>query len=100
MLDQLMTARRVGIYAGIDPTATSLHVGHLLPLMVLYWAYIKGYYSCSLVRNLLFLSLCKTDTFSSEGQLLRLEILSVVHQLEILKNPLCEKRIWPTYITN
>ncbi|KAL6716617.1 tyrosyl-tRNA synthetase [Lecanora helva] len=48
-LDKLMTEQRVGIYAGIDPTAASLHVGHLLPLMVLYWSYIKGYYSCSLL---------------------------------------------------
>ena len=47
-----MTEKRVGIYAGFDPTAASLHVGHLLPLMVLYWAYVRGFYACSLVRSM------------------------------------------------
>jgi len=46
-----MTKKRVGIYVGVDPTAASLHVGHLLPLMVLYWAYIKGFHACSLVGS-------------------------------------------------
>lgn len=44
-----MTEKRVGIYAGFDPTAPSLHVGHLLPLMVLFWSYIKGFHSASVV---------------------------------------------------
>ena len=48
-LDRLMTEKRVGIYCGIDPTAPSLHVGHLLPLMVLFWTYIYCYRSCSLI---------------------------------------------------
>ena len=48
-LDQLMTEKRIGIYCGIDPTAASMHVGHLLPLMVLYWSYIYGFYACSLL---------------------------------------------------
>lgn len=48
-LDQLMTEKRVGIYVGVDPTAASMHIGHLLPLMVVYWAYIKGFHACSLV---------------------------------------------------
>lgn len=47
-----MTEKRVGIYAGIDPTAPSMHVGHLLPLMVLYWMYIHGFHACSLVGSL------------------------------------------------
>ena len=46
-----MTEKRVGIYVGIDPTASSLHVGHLLPLMVLYWAYANGFHACSLVNS-------------------------------------------------
>ena len=44
-----MTEKRVGAYVGIDPTASSLHVGHLLPLMSLFWMYVHGYYTISLV---------------------------------------------------
>lgn len=53
-LDKLLTEKRVGIYCGVDPTAPSMHVGHLLPLMVLYWFYIKGFHACSLVTWLIF----------------------------------------------
>lgn len=48
-LDRLLTEKRVGIYVGVDPTAPSMHVGHLLPLMVLYWMYIHGFHACSLL---------------------------------------------------
>lgn len=44
-----MTERRVGAYVGIDPTASSLHVGHLLPLMSLFWMYVHGYHTITLV---------------------------------------------------
>jgi tyrosyl-tRNA synthetase len=44
-----MTDRRVGAYVGIDPTAASLHVGHLLPLMSLFWMYIHGYHTITLI---------------------------------------------------
>lgn len=30
------------MYAGVDPTAPSLHVGHMLPFMVLAWGYVWG----------------------------------------------------------
>ena len=52
-LERLMIEKRIGIYCGVDPTAPSMHVGHLLPLMVLYWSYIKGFHACSLVGTLL-----------------------------------------------
>ncbi|KIW72158.1 tyrosine-tRNA ligase [Phialophora macrospora] len=42
-LDKLMTYRRIGAYAGVDPTAPSLHVGHMVPFMALGWLYIHGY---------------------------------------------------------
>ncbi|KAL4974877.1 hypothetical protein BDW66DRAFT_138769 [Aspergillus desertorum] len=42
MLHRLFTEKRVGIYAGVDPTAPSLHVGHMLPFMVLAWGYVWG----------------------------------------------------------
>jgi len=48
-LDWLLTEKRIGAYVGVDPTAPSLHVGHLLPLMALYWMYLHGYYTVSLV---------------------------------------------------
>ncbi len=48
-LDRHMTDRRVGAYVGIDPTAASLHVGHLLPLMSLFWMYVHGYHTVSLL---------------------------------------------------
>ena len=38
-----MKELRIGAYVGIDPTANSLHLGHLLPLMALFWMYIHGF---------------------------------------------------------
>jgi tyrosyl-tRNA synthetase len=48
-LDKLLTNKRIGAYVGVDPTAASLHVGHLLPLMSLFWLYINGYHAVSLL---------------------------------------------------
>ena len=48
-IDRMMTEKRLGAYVGIDPTAPSLHVGHLLPLMSLFWMYIHGYHAVSLL---------------------------------------------------
>jgi tyrosyl-tRNA synthetase len=33
----------VGVYCGVDPTAPSLHVGHIIPFMALSWMYVHGY---------------------------------------------------------
>jgi tyrosyl-tRNA synthetase len=44
-----MTDKRLGAYVGIDPTAPSLHVGHLLPLMSIFWMYVNGYHTVSLL---------------------------------------------------
>ncbi len=44
-----MVQKRIGAYVGIDPTAPSLHVGHLLPLMPLFWMYMHGYRAITLV---------------------------------------------------
>jgi hypothetical protein len=41
-LHRVFTEKRVGLYAGVDPTAPSLHVGHMLPFMVLAWGYVWG----------------------------------------------------------
>ncbi|RMD44208.1 hypothetical protein DV735_g890, partial [Chaetothyriales sp. CBS 134920] len=42
-LKTLLDNRRVGVYAGVDPTAPSLHVGHMVPFMALSWLFIHGY---------------------------------------------------------
>ena len=42
-LKTLFDNRRVGVYAGIDPTASSMHVGHMVPFMALAWLYVHGY---------------------------------------------------------
>ena len=34
-LDQLLEAEKISLYCGVDPTGDSLHVGHLLPQLVL-----------------------------------------------------------------
>ena len=44
-----MRRKRIGAYVGIDPTAKSLHVGHLLPLMPLFWMYLNGYVAITLI---------------------------------------------------
>lgn len=51
-LNNLMIDKRIGAYVGIDPTASSLHVGHLLPLMALFWLHINGCHTVSLVCSL------------------------------------------------
>lgn len=51
-LDHLLTQRRVGAYVGVDPTAPSLHIGHLVPFMALGWLYIHGYPATFLVMRL------------------------------------------------
>ncbi|KAI9729543.1 MAG: Tyrosine--tRNA ligase, mitochondrial [Cirrosporium novae-zelandiae] len=48
-LDHILTHRRTGAYVGIDPSAPSLHVGHLLPFMTLVWLYVHGYKSFTLL---------------------------------------------------
>lgn len=53
-LDKLLTRKRVGFYAGVDPTAPSLHVGHMLPFMVLAWAFNWGYPISFVVSSQLF----------------------------------------------
>jgi len=42
LLHRVFTEKRTGIYVGIDPTAPSMHVGHMLPFMVLAWGYVWG----------------------------------------------------------
>ena len=76
-LDKLLTEKRVGIYCGVDPTAPSMHIGHLLPLMVLYWFYIKGFHACSLVGRTIF-------TITLSALLIAHSLEARLHRLEIL----------------
>ncbi|KAK5943204.1 tyrosyl-tRNA synthetase [Knufia obscura] len=48
-LNRALVESRVGVYCGVDPTAASLHVGHLVPFMALGWMYIHGYSSTFLL---------------------------------------------------
>ena len=50
--DELVNAfasRRIGAYVGVDPTASSMHVGHLIPFMALFWLYLYGHKAITLV---------------------------------------------------
>lgn len=47
-----MTEKRIGAYVGIDPTGPSLHMGHLLPFMALFWLHLNGFHTVSLVGAL------------------------------------------------
>lgn len=44
-----MRVKRIGAYAGVDPTAESLHIGHLLPFMPIFWMYMHGYRAFTLI---------------------------------------------------
>lgn len=46
---KLFNDKRVGAYVGIDPTAPSLHVGHLVPLMPLFWMFLNKYMAFTLI---------------------------------------------------
>ncbi|CCX30054.1 hypothetical protein FPQ18DRAFT_356855 [Pyronema domesticum] len=48
-LSSFVDSEKVVAYAGIDPTAPSLHVGHLLPLMNLLHFYLHGHTALSLI---------------------------------------------------
>jgi tyrosyl-tRNA synthetase len=48
-LDNLFNQKRIGAYVGIDPTAPSLHVGHMIPLMALFWLYLHGFQAVTLI---------------------------------------------------
>jgi len=49
------------IYAGVDPTARSLHVGHLLPLLCLLHFQLRGHKIISLVVLLVSLEILPAD---------------------------------------
>ncbi|ROT43618.1 tRNA synthetase class I [Sodiomyces alkalinus F11] len=48
-IKELMRTKRIGAYVGVDPTAPSLHLGHLLPMMPVFWMYLHGYRAVTLI---------------------------------------------------
>lgn len=38
-----MRIKRIGAYVGVDATADSMHIGHLLPFMPLFWLWFHGH---------------------------------------------------------
>ncbi|EEY17575.1 tyrosyl-tRNA synthetase [Verticillium alfalfae VaMs.102] len=49
LIKELMRTKRIGAYVGVDPTAPSLHLGHLLPMMPVFWMYLHGFRAVTLV---------------------------------------------------
>lgn len=48
-IKEIMRVKRIGAYVGIDPTADSMHVGHLLPLMPMFWLWFHGHPAVTLI---------------------------------------------------
>ncbi len=48
-LDNLLKEQKITLYCGFDPTADSLHIGHLLPILVLRRFQLKGHTPIALV---------------------------------------------------
>jgi tyrosyl-tRNA synthetase len=44
-----MLRKRIGVYCGVDPTADSLHLGHLLPFMAIFWMWLHGFQAVTLL---------------------------------------------------
>ena len=84
-----MKQYRIGAYVGIDPTANSLHVGHLLPLMALFWMYMHGFRAHTVVGGATAKIGDPTDRLESREEMnkvtLTTNITKVHYQL---------KRIW------
>ncbi|KAG8625505.1 hypothetical protein KVT40_007256 [Elsinoe batatas] len=50
-LRELLLKNKIAAYSGIDPTASSLHLGHLLPLNILFWLHNHGHRAVSLLGD-------------------------------------------------
>lgn len=50
-LERAVESNKQTVYAGVDPTASALHIGHLVPLMCLLHFKIRGHNIIPLVRN-------------------------------------------------
>ncbi|PFH57336.1 hypothetical protein XA68_15208 [Ophiocordyceps unilateralis] len=43
VIGELIRLKRIGAYVGVDPTSDSMHVGHLVPIMALFWLWYQGH---------------------------------------------------------
>ena len=48
-LDALLNEQKISLYCGFDPTADSLHIGHLLPVLALRRFQLAGHTPVALV---------------------------------------------------
>ncbi|UQS87081.1 tyrosine--tRNA ligase [Nicoliella spurrieriana] len=48
-LKETVSSKKIGLYAGIDPTGDSMHIGHLIPFMILKRFQLAGYHPVILV---------------------------------------------------
>lgn len=62
-----MRIKRIGAYVGVDPTADSMHVGHLLPMMPLFWLWFQGYPAITLLGGSTARIGDPTDRLESRG---------------------------------
>ncbi len=88
-ISELMRRMRIGAYVGIDPTAPSLHVGHLLPLMALFWMYMYGYRAHSVIGGATAKIGDPTDRLKSREGLNKASLT-----MNITKSHFQLKRIW------
>ncbi|OAA62779.1 tyrosyl-tRNA synthetase [Niveomyces insectorum RCEF 264] len=85
----LLTQKRIGAYVGIDPTAASLHVGHLVPLMPLFWMYLHGYRAVTLIGGATGKIGDPTDRLQS-----RAELKNAVVAMNMVKIHYQLKKLW------
>lgn len=85
----LLTDKRIGAYVGIDPTAPSLHVGHLLPLMPLFWMYMNGYRAITLIGGATAKIGDPTDRLQSRD-----EMKNAVVAMNMVKIHFQLKKLW------
>src|SRR5271155_3125371 len=88
-LDELMTNKRIGAYVGIDPTASSLHIGHMLPLMALFWMYVHGFHTVSLLGGATSKIGDPTDRLTT-----REKVHSAIRTANMVKMHYQLKRLW------
>ncbi|KAI3399913.1 hypothetical protein diail_5069 [Diaporthe ilicicola] len=75
LIRETMTRKRIGAYVGVDPTASSLHLGHLLPLMPLFWMYMHGHGAFTLIGGSTARVGDPTGRTESRPQLARAELI-------------------------
>ena len=86
-LSQVMNEEMVTAYVGFDPTADSLHVGHLIPLMALGWLQRLGHRPIALAGGGTGL-IGDPSGKSKERNLITLE--AVMHNIEGVKKQLAK----------